>query len=339
MTTSLKIVGCGGLAFSFALWYGLAGAAPPDQTGNTKVQIAPEAGAEVQPAVDDVENRPAEPGPAANPGPRDIPVAPGWVQREVQFSMPMVVPEGFPMPTPPAAMMKGFHPHPHFAPHTPDWVRQQMAAHHEMMIKSMTPPPIDPGSLNRRKILIPDGYGGQVEAIESTWTSNGTLCREIAIHSNHGSVSTSATITTPGEPVRPEVVPNTAPEVQDVERNHVDQPAPAKDVPQSVQPELNDDVRIQQAPSKGGTNVVEGDTAPVNGGQDMKNNVNPSNEDDWIRLRQKFFTDRDAVTKSGISASIQGTTKGGGISVGASTDSTGKTTLYRRIHPAAPEAK
>ena len=117
---------------------------------------------------------------------------PGWVQKEIQFRMPVLVPKGMPV-VPPEDFVLGTPPQTPFAPPipgpdfvppwVPDWAKQGIPVPPGFPFPTAqaTPDSADPGSLKTQERRITGGLGGQYLMRERTWTTDGVPHRELTI--------------------------------------------------------------------------------------------------------------------------------------------------------------
>lgn len=99
-----------------------------------------------------------------------------WVQKELTFRVPVIVPEGFPlpeMPVPGQMPVPGFAPSPEFArPAFPPAPLPQFT----IPQWALTPSDPDPGSLRLDEQVETDAFGNQWLVRRKTWTSRGAVC-------------------------------------------------------------------------------------------------------------------------------------------------------------------
>jgi hypothetical protein len=141
-----------------------------------------------------VAENPATGAPDASPaGQKIIPSPiPGWVQKEVQIRMPVLVPEGMPVGPPDGAVF-GVPPQMPFVPPVPgpdfvppwvpDWAKRGIPVPpgFPFPMTQVTPGSADPGSLKVQDRQMTDSLGRQYSMRERTWTTNGVPYRELTI--------------------------------------------------------------------------------------------------------------------------------------------------------------
>ena len=90
-----------------------------------------------------------------------FPAPPPWVQKEMTFRIPILVPEGFPVPQPPNFPLPPTMPNPF-----PKW--------------QPIPAQPDPGSMRIEKEIETDRFGNQWVVSKRSWTSKGMVCSDIS---------------------------------------------------------------------------------------------------------------------------------------------------------------
>ncbi len=154
---------------------------------------------------------------ASSPGQKVTPSPiPGWVQKEMQFRMPVLVPQGMPV-GPPEGIVFGTPPQMPFGPPVPgpefvppwvpDWAAQGMPVPpaFPFPMPQVTPSSADPGSLKVQERRIPDNLGGQYMMRERTWTTDGIPHRELMIVDPPA--RTSSLPKPPNAPASPQAIP------------------------------------------------------------------------------------------------------------------------------------
>ena len=136
---------------------------------------------------------------------------PGWVQKDIEIRVPMLVPERLAdgllppnftapsqpkFPFPPTAMAQCMAPPvavpklsiPSQTPDLPAWARAGFWLPSVMQFPQfpafeLKPDKVDEGSLRFEDTLMPDGQGGHLRIRVRTWTSHGIPCRDLTLES------------------------------------------------------------------------------------------------------------------------------------------------------------
>jgi hypothetical protein len=271
---------------------------------------------------------------------------PGWVQKEIQFRMPVFVPQGVPV-GPPDEVTLGAPlgmpfappvPGPDFVPPwVPEWARQGMPIPpaFPFPMAEVTPDSADAGSLQVKEHRVPDNFGGQVLMRERTWTTDGIPHRELTIvdppsqESSLPDPSKGPATTQPMPADEPVVSPEARTEPEPVETKT--DPAPAKKKGQKRTTIRQTTPSAKAADSTLDRQAQQPAQLPSTNSAGIAVTADPEQGTRIYQYRQGTSAD-GAPQSTGVQvySSVQGQSGADNmVGVGVSTDSNGETRVYR----------
>jgi len=269
---------------------------------------------------------------------------PGWVQKEIQFRMPVMVPQGMPV-GPPEDIVLGAPPQMPFAPPipgpdfvppwVPEWAKQGIPVPpgFPFPMTQVTPKSADPGSLKVQERRIPDSLGGQYLMRERTWTTDGIPHRELTI------VDPPAQASSLPIPPKGPTTPQTTPEKKSmvVPETGKKRTTELKTVPSVKKTPQKPSTTQQNTPSPKATDnrldrqAQQPTWLPPAGAAGIAVTADPKQGTRIYQYRQGNPTKGTQLsTGTHVFSNIQGQPGADNmIGVGVSTDSTGDTRVYR----------